>query len=136
MSKDRHLAAITGLMVLSCGNGASQTPNPRLPGNPECVGLIQKAMAQVAMGHLPEPANFRDPVFTDASEPPDAWPVHIDPAQLSSAIANLATNARDAMPNGGRLTIETKNSHLDADYAAVNPEVIPGDFVLLEVSDT
>lgn len=67
---------------------------------------------------------------------PEVWPVMIDPAQLSSAIANLATNARDAMPKGGRLTIETMNTHLDDDYAALNPEVVPGDFVLIEVSDT
>ena len=67
---------------------------------------------------------------------PDAWRVSIDPAQLSTAIANLATNARDAMPKGGRLTIETKNTELDADYAAANPEVEPGEYVLLEVSDT
>jgi signal transduction histidine kinase/ActR/RegA family two-component response regulator len=66
----------------------------------------------------------------------EVWPVLIDAAQLSSAIANLATNARDAMPRGGRLTIETKNTHLDADYAAFNPEVVPGDYVLVEVSDT
>jgi signal transduction histidine kinase len=66
----------------------------------------------------------------------DIWMVSIDPAQLSTAIANLATNARDAMPNGGRLTIETKNTELDADYAAANPEVEPGEYVLLEVSDT
>jgi signal transduction histidine kinase len=67
---------------------------------------------------------------------PDVWPVLIDPAQLSAAIANLATNARDAMPKGGRLTIETKNTELDADYAAANPEAVPGEYVLLEVSDT
>jgi signal transduction histidine kinase len=67
---------------------------------------------------------------------PDAWPVVIDPAQLGTAIANLANNARDAMPGGGKLTIETKNTHLDSDYAAANPEVVPGDYVLLEVSDT
>ncbi|HET6621845.1 MAG TPA: CHASE domain-containing protein [Dongiaceae bacterium] len=66
----------------------------------------------------------------------DVWPVMIDAAQLSSAIANLATNARDAMPRGGRLTIETRNTHLDADYTALNPEAAPGDCVLLEVSDT
>ncbi|HWA47109.1 MAG TPA: CHASE domain-containing protein [Dongiaceae bacterium] len=67
---------------------------------------------------------------------PDVWPVMIDSAQLSTAIANLATNARDAMPKGGRLTIETKNTELDADYAAANPEAVPGEYVLLEVSDT
>jgi signal transduction histidine kinase len=67
---------------------------------------------------------------------PDLWPVMIDPAQLNSAIVNLANNARDAMPNGGSLTIETRNAQLDADYAALNPEAVPGDYVLLEVSDT
>jgi signal transduction histidine kinase len=67
---------------------------------------------------------------------PDAWPVLIDPAQLNAALTNLAANARDAMPNGGRLTIETRNTQLDADYAALNPEAVPGEYVLLEVSDT
>jgi signal transduction histidine kinase len=67
---------------------------------------------------------------------PDVWPVMIDPAQLSSAIANLATNARDAMPDGGMLTVETRNASLDSDYAKANPDVVPGDFALLEVSDT
>mgnify|MGYP001165593547 CR=1 FL=1 len=67
---------------------------------------------------------------------PDIWPVVIDPAQLSAAIANLATNARDAMPEGGTLRFETRNVQLDADYAARNREVEPGDYVLLEVTDT
>jgi signal transduction histidine kinase len=67
---------------------------------------------------------------------PAVWPVMIDPAQLSAAIANLVTNARDAMPQGGQLMIETRNTHLDADYAALNAGVVPGDFVLIEVSDT
>jgi signal transduction histidine kinase/CheY-like chemotaxis protein len=67
---------------------------------------------------------------------PDLWPVTIDPAQLAAALTNLATNARDAMPSGGRLTIETRNTHLDADYTASNPDVVAGDYVLLEVSDT
>ncbi|WP_162917160.1 CHASE domain-containing protein [Dongia deserti] len=67
---------------------------------------------------------------------PDVWPVLIDAAQLNAAIANLATNARDAMPKGGRLTIETKSAHLDEDYVALNPDVQPGDYVLIEVSDT
>jgi signal transduction histidine kinase len=63
------------------------------------------------------------------------WPVMIDPAQLDAAIVNLATNARDAMPKGGRLTVETRNARLDADYVALNPEAVPGDYVLVEVSD-
>jgi CheY-like chemotaxis protein len=59
-----------------------------------------------------------------------------DPAQLESAIANLSNNARDAMPEGGRLTITTGVRYLDEDYAAEHSEVIPGPYVLIEVSDT
>jgi CheY-like chemotaxis protein len=58
-----------------------------------------------------------------------------DRAQLESAVANLAINARDALPNGGRLTIETADKSLDSDYVACNSEVTPGDYVMLAVSD-
>ena len=66
----------------------------------------------------------------------DVWPVMVDPAQLESAIVNLATNARDAMPGGGRLSIKTDNRALDPDYASQHAELQPGDYVLIEVSDT
>jgi signal transduction histidine kinase/CheY-like chemotaxis protein len=66
----------------------------------------------------------------------DAAPVLIDPSQLSTAILNLALNARDAMPDGGKLTLETKNVVLDADYAALNNDVQPGNYVMIAVSDT
>jgi signal transduction histidine kinase len=64
------------------------------------------------------------------------WPVVVDPAQLEASIVNIATNARDAMPAGGQLTISTRNGHLDAAYAAEHPEVTPGDYVVIEVTDT
>ncbi|MEZ5831493.1 MAG: response regulator [Dongiaceae bacterium] len=67
---------------------------------------------------------------------PDLWPALADATQVESAIANLAINARDAMPDGGRLTLEAANKHLDERYAATNPEVEPGDYVMLAVSDT
>jgi PAS domain S-box-containing protein len=60
----------------------------------------------------------------------------IDPSQLESAILNLAINARDAMPDGGKLTVETQSAYLDRYYAEKNPEVVPGHYVLVAVSDS
>jgi signal transduction histidine kinase len=62
--------------------------------------------------------------------------VVIDPSQFESSILNLAINARDAMPSGGLLTIETQLVHLDREYADKHPEVVPGDHVLVAISDT
>ncbi|OYZ89183.1 MAG: hybrid sensor histidine kinase/response regulator [Rhizobiales bacterium 17-65-6] len=64
------------------------------------------------------------------------WRAFADPAQLENAIVNLAVNARDAMPDGGRLTIETANSDLDERYARNHAEVTAGQYVLVSVSDT
>jgi signal transduction histidine kinase len=66
---------------------------------------------------------------------PRLWPVEVDQNQLESAILNLAVNARDAMPNGGKLTIETANTALDESYSARDAEVIPGQYVMLSISD-
>jgi PAS domain S-box-containing protein len=65
----------------------------------------------------------------------DAWPAMIDPSQLSTALLNLAVNARDAMPDGGKLMIETSNVVLDDAAAKANPEITPGSYVLLSVTD-
>jgi len=67
---------------------------------------------------------------------PDVGAVRIDPGQFEQVIINLAVNARDAMPNGGRLVIETSNVVLGPDYVAGHPEVVPGEYVQLAVSDT
>ncbi|AWM88489.1 PAS domain-containing sensor histidine kinase [Microvirga sp. 17 mud 1-3] len=66
----------------------------------------------------------------------DLWQVLVDPSQLQSAILNLAINARDAMPTGGRLSIEADNVELEADYAGLYPEVLPGRYVLVAITDT
>ena len=65
------------------------------------------------------------------------WRTQADPNQLENAIVNLAVNARDAMPNGGKLTIETANARLDEAYVEALAEPIPpGQFILIAVSDT
>ena len=64
------------------------------------------------------------------------WRTFADPTQLENAIVNLCVNARDAMPGGGKLTIETTNAHLDDTYAAQHDEVAPGQYVMISVTDT
>ncbi len=63
-------------------------------------------------------------------------PVMADPSQLEAALVNFATNARDAMPKGGRLDITTSNAMLDAGYTALHPDVSPGAYACIQISDT
>ncbi len=65
----------------------------------------------------------------------DLWEAVVDPNQLENALLNLAINARDAMPDGGKVTVETANTFLDAAYAASNDEVKAGQYVMVAVSD-
>jgi PAS domain S-box-containing protein len=66
----------------------------------------------------------------------DLWRIEVDPVELESAILNLALNARDAMPQGGRLTIETANAEIDHGFPEFRSEVMPGPYVTISVSDT
>jgi CheY-like chemotaxis protein len=61
---------------------------------------------------------------------------HIDPSQLANAVINMAINARDAMPNGGKLLLETRNVVLDEAYGHSNPDTQPGAYVMLAITDT
>jgi signal transduction histidine kinase/FixJ family two-component response regulator len=91
-------------------------------GLPELVPLLRRTLGE----HI-------DVRFVDSA---GLWPAMADPAQLESAVLNLALNARDAMPGGGRLTIELANKVLDEDYARAHAEVAAGDYVMVAVSDT
>jgi signal transduction histidine kinase len=67
---------------------------------------------------------------------PQAGCIRADPGQVEQILVNLAANARDAMPNGGRLTIEASNVELDDSYVRLHPPAIPGPYVMFSVSDT
>ncbi|MGG7377398.1 hypothetical protein ACQ7B2_00890, partial [Escherichia coli] len=62
--------------------------------------------------------------------------IKADPVQLEQVMMNLVVNARDAMPKGGKLSIETTNLYLDEAYAREHVSVVPGDYVMLAISDT
>ena len=66
----------------------------------------------------------------------DLWPVNGDATQLHQVCMNLAVNARDAMPNGGRLQIEARNTQIDENYAQMQPDAKPGPYVVISVADT
>ena len=66
----------------------------------------------------------------------DAWPIVVDPSQFAASITNLATNARDAMPGGGRLAIAVANRVLDTGYVQEHPEAKVGEYVEIAVSDS
>jgi PAS domain S-box-containing protein len=78
---------------------------------------------------------LREDIDINTSFDSDLALAYADSAQLESAVLNLAVNAQDAMPAGGRLTITTANASLDAHYQSLHPEVMPGEYVLIAVTD-
>jgi len=136
--KDRpHLAQIAGLISAAAARGADLTKHllafsrrqPLQPRSTDINALVVDA------ARLLRPTLGED-IEIESMLAHDLVPALIDPSQLSTAILNLALNARDAMPSGGKLTLETRNAVLDENYARLNSEVRPGNYVMIAVSDT
>src|SRR5207245_782229 len=136
--KDRpHLAQITNMISAAAARGADLTQHllafaRRQPLQPRSVDVNTLVI---------EAARLLQPTLGGQIEiqsmlAHDCDPALIDPSQLSTAILNLALNARDAMPDGGKLTLETKNVVLDENYASMNREVSRGNYVMIAVSDS
>ncbi|AZF05522.1 response regulator [Pseudomonas sp. R5-89-07] len=89
----------------------------------------------VSMGELLQ-RSINESITLDMRLTDSLWTAEADPNQLESALLNLVINARDAMPGGGRLIVETSNRHLDTVFTAAYGTLIPGDYVELSVSDT
>jgi signal transduction histidine kinase len=136
--KDRpHLAQITDMIGAAAARGADLTKQllafsrrqPLQPRNVDVNAVVVDA-ARLLRPTLGEQIEIESMLAHDSA------PALIDPSQLTNAILNLALNARDAMPNGGKLTLETKNVVLDENYAAMSSEVNPGNYVMIAVSDS
>ncbi|MGD0189481.1 MAG: ATP-binding protein [Rhizomicrobium sp.] len=77
-----------------------------------------------------------EPISIETILAAGAWAILVDPNQLESAVLNLAVNARDAMKDGGKLTIETANAYLDEQYIRTQDDLAPGQYVVISVTDT
>ncbi|KQM50601.1 histidine kinase [Pseudomonas sp. Leaf15] len=88
-----------------------------------------------SMGELLQ-RSINESIALDMRLSDELWTAEADPNQLESALLNLVINARDAMPSGGSLTVETTNRHLDNVFTAAYGTLLPGDYVELSVSDT
>jgi signal transduction histidine kinase len=132
-----HLAQITNMISAAAARGADLTQHllafarrqPLQPHSVDVNALVIEA-ARLLRPTLGAQIEIESMLAHDSA------PALIDPSQLSTAILNLALNARDAMPNGGKLTLETRNVVLDENYAGMNSEVSPGNYVMIAVSDS
>lgn len=103
-----------------------QPLKPQLVNLNESVAGLVKLLGRVLGEDIEISLNMADEI----------WRVLVDPVQLEASLTNLAANARDAMSKGGLLTIATANRTLDNDYTEAHADVPPGDYVMIEVSDT
>jgi PAS domain S-box-containing protein len=140
----RHLGDQSGRLQRSATNAMS--------GARRAAALTQRLLAFSRRQPLdPKPANLNvlvsglsdllqrtigEAISIESVQGAGLWQVEVDPNEFEAALLNLTVNARDAMPDGGKLTIETANTHIDEAYAASHAEVIPGQYVMVCVSDS
>jgi len=129
----RHIQAMEGAAERSTGLirqllafSRKQIIEPKIIDLNELLAGFRASMAPL----IGEDVEF---VFKPAQ---DLWKLKMDPTQVDQIVMNLAVNARDAMPTGGTLSIETSNVKIDEQYCVENPWAMPGDYVMLSVSDT
>ncbi|VVM78887.1 response regulator [Pseudomonas fluorescens] len=89
----------------------------------------------VSMGELLQ-RSINESIHLDMQLSEQLWVAEADPNQLESALLNLVINARDAMPDGGRLVVKTRNRHLEPGFTQAHSNLDPGDYVMLSVTDT
>ncbi|HUN44520.1 MAG TPA: CHASE3 domain-containing protein [Acetobacteraceae bacterium] len=124
--------------ILDCSlNGAALTQRllafaRRQPLQPAVIDLNEYLPVHVSLLQR----TLGETVTVDVALRPELWLIHADPSQIVDVLLNLAINARDAMPHGGRLSIATANVTLDAAFCVRNPEASPGEYVMLAVADT
>ena len=137
VAEDPQLSAIARMIDDAAERGASLTKHllafarkqPLQPREIDVNALVIETL-KLLRPTLGEQIQITPQLATDAS------PALVDPNQLTTAILNLSLNARDAMPSGGKLVVETSNVYLDDGYAAMNRDVVVGNYVMIAVSDT
>ncbi|WP_144186976.1 ATP-binding protein [Elioraea rosea] len=133
---DAELGQLTSMTLMAAERAAELTSrllmfSRRQPMSPQLVDINQQISAIDPL--IRRAVNEQIDIRLDLA--PGLWPALIDKAQFESALLNLCINARDAMPEGGRLTVQTSNVHLDADDCARHPELSPGPYVMVAVTD-
>lgn len=137
LSTDSRLRPLAQMTLSAAHRGAELTSRllafaRRQPLNPKLTDLNHLVESMQGLIRRTLPANIE----LEFAPAPDLGITEIDAGELDAALLNLVVNARDAMREGGKLTIETANSVLDSDYANRHFEVIPGEYVMVCVSDT
>ena len=137
LSTDPKLQPLAELTLSAAQRGAELTRHllafaRRQPLAPKATDLNQLAEAMQALVRRTLPENIELSFVPD----PGLGIAEVDAGELDTALLNLVVNARDAMPGGGKLTIETANKVLDDDYADRHSDVVAGDYVMIGVSDT